>query len=100
MIRVAACLMQRHKNCRKYPVLLCFTEFQVLRLLSVSFSFPPASIQILAGSGHSWCLGAPSHLCHTAVLKADSLLSKLIVLRAYWTMFYGPDGLILLGCSC
>lgn len=37
-----------HKNFKKYHVLLSFTEFEVLSLLSDSFSFTPASKSLLA----------------------------------------------------
>lgn len=48
MIRVMMCLTRMHKNCRKYCALLSFAEFEVLSLLSDSFSFPPASRSLLA----------------------------------------------------
>lgn len=48
MIRVTMCLTQMHKNCKKYHVLFSFTEFEVLSLLSDSFSFTPASKSLLA----------------------------------------------------
>lgn len=42
------CLIQMQKYCKNYPVLLSFTEFEVLSLFSDSFLVTPASKTLLA----------------------------------------------------
>lgn len=55
-----------------------------------------SSLQIPASICHSAaasCLEAANHLGHTEVCKADSLLSKSIILGAYWITFLWVDSL-------
>jgi len=85
MIRVTMWLIQMHKNCKKYCVLLAFTEFDVLSLLGDSCSFTPASKPLLCSLVPA---SRQSPLSYAGAREAGWLCSRLKMLRASWVIVF------------